>query len=88
MAQKAGKIGQIMAIILLFLAKPLAKHGITLVHKTYPPLKIGSVGVTHKLQHIEVKVVDLPLILSMIFLGIFKNVALCPRVQQEYENIV
>ena len=27
-----------MDIILLFLAKPLDKHGITLVHITYPPL--------------------------------------------------
>ena len=29
-----------MDIILLFLAKPLDKHGTTLVHITYPPLKI------------------------------------------------
>ena len=28
-----------MHIILLFLAKPLDKHGTTLVHTTYPPLK-------------------------------------------------
>ena len=27
-------------IILSFLAKPLDKHGVTLVHITYPPLKI------------------------------------------------
>ena len=29
-----------MDIILLFLAKPLDKHGTTLVHITYPPLTI------------------------------------------------
>ena len=28
-----------MDIILLFLAKPLDKHGTTLVHITYPPLR-------------------------------------------------
>ena len=28
-----------MDVILLFLAKPLDKHGTTLVHITYPPLK-------------------------------------------------
>ena len=28
-----------MDMILLFLAKPLDKHGITLVHITYPPLR-------------------------------------------------
>ena len=28
-----------MDIVLLFLAKPLDKHGTTLVHSTYPPLK-------------------------------------------------
>ena len=32
-----------MDIILLFLAKPLDKHGTTLVHITYPPL-ISSIG--------------------------------------------
>ena len=31
-----------MDIILLFLAKPLDKHGTTLVHITYPPLDVGA----------------------------------------------
>ena len=31
-----------MDIILSFLAKPVDKHGITLVHITYPPLNVGS----------------------------------------------
>ena len=31
-----------MDIILLFLAKPLDKHGTTLVHITYPPLVISA----------------------------------------------
>ena len=39
-----------MDIILLFLAKPLDKHGTTLMHITYPPLKtsktIGKLNVT------------------------------------------
>ena len=31
-----------MDIILSFLAKPVDKHGITLVHITYPPLRTPS----------------------------------------------
>ena len=31
-----------MGIILLFLAKPLDKHGITLMHMTYPPLDVAT----------------------------------------------
>ena len=34
-----------MDIILLFLAKPLDKHGTTLVHITYPPLDTGKQNV-------------------------------------------
>ena len=40
MAKRAGKIGQTWKIILPFLAKPLDKHGITLVPITYLPLGI------------------------------------------------
>ena len=32
-----------MDIILSFLAKPVDKHGITLAHVTYPPLRIQTV---------------------------------------------
>ena len=32
-----------MNVILLFLAKPLDKHGITLVSITYPPLRFSTI---------------------------------------------
>ena len=35
-----------MNIILLFLAKPLHKHGTTLVHITYPPLRYLATRIT------------------------------------------
>ena len=38
MAKKQDKNRTNMDIILLFLAKPVDKHGITAVHITYPPL--------------------------------------------------
>ena len=37
--QKSQESWTNMDIILLFLAKPLDKHGTTLIHITYPPLK-------------------------------------------------
>ena len=37
-------------IILSFLAKPVDKHGITLVHITYPPLRASGVLNSHKLR--------------------------------------
>ena len=39
--QKSRKNGTNMDIILSFLAKSVDKHSITLVHITYPPLKIA-----------------------------------------------
>ena len=36
-----------MDIVLLFLAKPLHKHGTTLVHNTYPPLLRSEIPVCH-----------------------------------------
>ena len=41
--KESGKIGTNMDIILLFLGKPLDKHGIALVHITYPPLAAWAV---------------------------------------------
>ena len=37
--QKSRENRTNMDVILSFLAKPLDKHGITLVHITYPPLR-------------------------------------------------
>ena len=38
--QKSRENGTNMDIILSFLAKPVDKHGTTLVHITYPPLEL------------------------------------------------
>ena len=43
--QKSRKNRTNMDIILSFLAKPVDKHGITLVHITYPPLEKSNSNV-------------------------------------------
>ena len=54
-----------MDIILIFLAKPLDKHGITLVHISYPPVIVQYVQVAEdmlkpcKISHWHLKYVEI-----------------------------